>query len=104
MNVYQTISASTLSSSQSSLDRLFAVARKTTVIQLRWPLVILSSYLLLYSPGEWLTPMHTEAVVVFYLITNTTLYFLSDSRFESPYFYGPLLLFDTVFHQRCDHL
>src|SRR5512132_1526363 len=97
MNVYQTTNALTLSPSQSSLDRLFAVARKTTVIQLRWPLVILSSYLLLYSPGEWLAPMHTEAVVVFYLITNTTLYFLSDSRFESPSFYGPLLLFDTVF-------
>jgi signal transduction histidine kinase len=80
-----------------SLDRLFEAAKKATVIQLRWPLVILCSYLLLYSPGSWLTPSQTHAVLVFYLLTNATLYFVADEFFDSPYFYGPLLLFDTVF-------
>jgi signal transduction histidine kinase len=80
-----------------SLDRLFDTAKKTTVIQLRWPLVILCSYLLLYSPKGWLPEGQTQAILIFYLLTNATLYFVADESFESPYFYGPLLLFDTAF-------
>ncbi len=80
-----------------SLDRLFEAAKKRTVIQLRWPLVILCSYLLLYAPNSWLTSTQTNAVLIFYLLTNTTLYFVADDLFDSPYFYGPLLFFDTIF-------
>ncbi len=80
-----------------SLDRLFEGVRKATVIQLRWPLVILCSYLLLYSPGSWLTPNQIQFVVVFYLFTNATLYFVGDNFFDAPHFYGSLLLFDAVF-------
>src|SRR3990170_2692572 len=79
------------------LDELFGAAKKTTVIQLRWPLVILCSYLLLYSPGLWLTPTQIQFVVVFYLLTNATLYFVGDEFFDRPHCYGSLLLFDTVF-------
>jgi signal transduction histidine kinase len=79
------------------LDRLFDAVKKTTVIQLRWPLVILCAYLLLYSPTIWLTPGQTDALLIFYLLTNATLYFVADEYFDSPYFYGPLLVFDTVF-------
>ncbi len=79
------------------LDRLFAAAKKTTVIQLRWPLVISCAYLLLYSPAVWLTPAQIEALLVFYLLSNATLYFIADEYFDSSYFYGPLLLFDTAF-------
>ncbi len=79
------------------LDRLFDAAKKTTVIQLRWPLVILCAYLLLYSPAVWLTPAQTDALLIFYLLTNATLYFVADEYFDSPYFYGPLLVFDTAF-------
>ena len=78
-------------------DRLFDAVKKTTVIQLRWPLVILCAYLLLYSPTVWLTPAQTDALLIFYLLTNATLYFVADEYFDSPYFYGPLLVFDTVF-------
>ena len=80
-----------------SLDRLFEAVKKGTVIQLRWPLVILCSYLLLYSPGSWLTSNQIQFVVVFYLLTNATLYFVGDEVFDAPTFYGPLLLFDAVF-------
>src|SRR5262245_6159047 len=79
-----------------SLDRLFEAAKKDTVIRLRWPLVILSSYLLYYIPNEWLTPAQVQAVLILYLLSHTTLYFLSDELFDSPYFYGPLILFDTA--------
>ncbi len=79
------------------LDRFFGAVKKTTVIELRWPLVISCAYLLLYSPVLWLTQIQTEALLIFYLLTNATLYFVADEYFESPYFYGPLLVFDTAF-------
>ncbi|HEY7220632.1 MAG TPA: hypothetical protein VH985_19820, partial [Candidatus Binatia bacterium] len=79
-----------------SFDRLFDAAKKNTVIRLRWPLVILSSYLLYYTPSEWLTPTQVQAVLILYLLSHSTLYFLADDLFDSPYFYGPLLIFDTI--------
>ncbi len=79
------------------LDRLFGAVKKTTVIELRWPLVISCAYLLLYSQVVWLTPIQIEVLLIFYLLTNATLYFVADEYFESPYFYGPLLVFDTAF-------
>ena len=95
MGVVQTSEPS--AASPRSLDRLFDAAKKRTVIQLRWPLVILCSYLLLYAPNSWLTPAQTNAILIFYLLTNATLYFVAEDFFDSAYFYGPLLLFDTVF-------
>ena len=95
MGVVQTTEPSA-SASTRSLDRLFEAAKKRTVIQLRWPLVILCSYLLLYAPNSWLTPAQTNAILIFYLLTNATLYFVADDFFDSAYFYGPLLFFDTV--------
>ncbi len=79
-----------------SFDRLFDAAKKDTVIRLRWPLVILSSYLLYYTPSEWLTPTQVQVVLSLYLLSHSTLYFLADDLFDSPYFYGPLLVFDTI--------
>ncbi|HEY1232992.1 MAG TPA: hypothetical protein VGH22_06395, partial [Candidatus Binatia bacterium] len=79
-----------------NLDRLFGAASKDTVIRLRWPLVILSSYLLYYTPSEWLTPAQIQALLAVYLLSHSTLYFLADDLFDSPYFYAPLLIFDTI--------
>jgi signal transduction histidine kinase len=100
MGVVQTIEPSA-SASPRSLDRFFEAAKKRTVIQLRWPLVILCSYLILYAPNSWLPPAHINAILIFYLLTNATLYFVADDAFDSPYFYGPLLFFDTVFLTVC---
>ena len=79
-----------------SFDRFFDAATKDMVIRLRWPLVILSSYLLYYAPSQWLTPTQVQALLILYLLSHATLYFLSDELFDLPYVYGPLLLFDTV--------
>ena len=79
-----------------NLDRLFDAAKKDAVIRLRWPLVILSSYLLYYAPSVWLTHAQVQAILILYLLSHSTLYFLADDLFDSPYFYGPLLLFDTA--------
>jgi hypothetical protein len=80
-----------------NLDGLFEMAQEKTVIQLRWPLVILSSYLLLYSPSDWLSAPLSQAIVVFYLLTNVTLYSVAENYIGWPTFYGPLILFDTIF-------
>jgi signal transduction histidine kinase len=78
-----------------SFERLFDSAKKDTVIRLRWPLVILSSYLLYYAPSHWLTPTQVQSLLILYLLSHATLYFVADELFDSPYLYGPLLLFDT---------
>jgi signal transduction histidine kinase len=77
-------------------DLIFGVAQKETVIRLRWPLVILSSYLLYYAPDAWLSVAQVHAILSLYLLSHATLYFLADDFFDSPYFYGPLLVFDTL--------
>ena len=79
-----------------NLELLFTAAKKDTVIRLRWPLVILSSYLLYYTPSAWFTPTQVQALLILYLLSHSTLYFLGDDLFDSRYFYGPLLIFDTV--------
>lgn len=79
-----------------NVDWIFGVAKKETVIRLRWPLVILSSYLLYYAPVAWLSVTQVQALLSLYLLSHATLYFLADDFFDSPYFYGPLLVFDTL--------
>lgn len=74
-----------------------AVLKKETVIRVRWPFVIMCSYLLLYSTGGRVAPAEVHALLLFYLMTNATLYFVEDKLLNSPYFYGPLLFLDTLF-------
>ena len=97
MQVAQTIKLAAFLPNSHNLDQLFETPQKKTVIQLRWPLVILSCYLLLYSPGDWLYASQIQAIAVFYLLTNVTLYCVAEDHFNGPKFYGPLLLFDTFF-------
>ena len=96
MAISQTLNSNNSSRRAWKIDRLFDAAKKDTVIRLRWPLVILSSYLLYYTPSQWLTPTQVQAILILYLLSHTTLYFLADDLFDSRYFYGPLLLFDTI--------
>src|SRR3970282_2457914 len=81
---------------RSSFDRLFDATKKDSLMRLRWPLVILSSYLLYYTPSAWLTPTQVQAILILYLLSHCTLYFLADDFFDARYFYGPLLIFDTI--------
>jgi signal transduction histidine kinase len=97
MDVLQSLKSSASAPSLGSFHKFLEAARKKTVVELRWPLVILCAYLLLYVPNSWLSPAQTNAVLIFYLITNATLYLIADDFFDSVYFYGPLLFFDSVF-------
>jgi signal transduction histidine kinase len=97
MDVLQSLKSSASASSLGTFHKLLEAVRQRTVIELRWPLVILCAYLLLYAPNSWLTPAQANAALIFYLLTNATLYLVADDFFDSAYFYGPLLFFDTVF-------
>ncbi|MGH7876029.1 MAG: ATP-binding protein, partial [Candidatus Binatia bacterium] len=41
-------------------------------------------------------PAPVQAVLILYLLSHSTLYFVADEFFDSRYFYGPLLAFDTL--------
>lgn len=97
MDVLQSLKSSASASSLGTFHKLLEAVRQRTIIELRWPLVILCAYLLLYAPNSWLTPAQANAALIFYLLTNATLYLVADDFFDSAYFYGPLLFFDTVF-------
>jgi len=76
---------------------LFESSKKTTVIRLRWLIVIISSYLLAFPYEAMLDPFFIRGIIVFYLLTNAALYFVDEKLFDSSYFYTPLVIFDTLF-------
>jgi diguanylate cyclase (GGDEF)-like protein len=71
--------------------------RKITVIRLRWLVVIICAYLLLFSPDPLLKPIALHGVVLGYLLTGIVLYFLPDRLFDDSLFYSPMVIFDTLF-------
>jgi len=69
--------------------------KKTTVIRLRWPVVLICSYLLIHATAPWFSPVVLQTLLILYLISNGVLYFVREQLFDSSYFYVPLVLFDT---------
>ena len=76
---------------------IFEVPEKITIIRLRWPVVIVCSYLLLYSRGGWFDPIMIHGFLLLYLLSNAALYLVDEKIFASSYFYTPLVVFDTLF-------
>ncbi len=75
---------------------IFEAPKKTTVIRLRWPVVIICAYLLVNAPGYWLPPAYFHGFLFFYIISTVALYFLDEQYFDSVFFYIPLVIFDTL--------
>ncbi|MBI3060054.1 MAG: sensor domain-containing diguanylate cyclase [Deltaproteobacteria bacterium] len=75
---------------------IFDAPKKAMIIRLRWPVVIICSYLLLFSTEGWLDPVAAYALL-FYMLSNTALYLVDEELFSSAYFYTPLVIFDTLF-------
>lgn len=78
-------------------EGIFEISRKSTVIGLRWPVVIVCAYLLLYSPSPWLSVTTSHFLLLLYILSNAVLHRLDERLFDSPYFYIPLVVFDTMF-------
>ena len=91
------VSSQTISSTFfGDASAIFDVPKKIAIIRLRWPVVIICSYLLLYSRGGQLDPIVVYGVLL-YVLSNAALYLVDEKLFSSSYFYTPLVIFDTLF-------
>jgi signal transduction histidine kinase len=81
----------------SEFGEVLHLPRKTTVIQLRWPVVIISAYLLLTSHKELPAATLVHGLLILYILSNVVLQFLDERLFDSSSFYTPLVIFDTLF-------
>jgi len=77
-------------------DFPFGVSTKRSVILIRWPVVIVCSYLLLSPSIRWVNPVLLYPFVLFYLASNVALRYVTKARFERSSFYTPLVIADTV--------
>ena len=74
----------------------FGLPLKASIILLRWPVVLICSYLLLFPSGEYLSATILNTFVVLFVISNVAINFLDDSWFTSWSFYYPLVIADTI--------
>ena len=65
-------------------------------IRLRWLVVIVCSYLLLYSQELTQSSSLATAFILLYILSNVGLQMVNERLFESSYFYAPIVLFDTL--------
>ena len=69
---------------------------KPTVILIRWPVVLISSSLILYRTDAWSISPFLDAFVIFYALSNAGLYFVDESVFRNIKFNVLLVGLDTL--------
>jgi signal transduction histidine kinase len=74
----------------------FGMPIKAGVVLIRWPVVIICSYLLLYPSFRLVPEPVLHAFVLVYIASNVALYFVSEDYFLSPAFYYPVVIADTI--------
>jgi signal transduction histidine kinase len=74
----------------------FGFPLKLSVILIRWPVVIICTYLLLYPSLDRIPVWFSYGAVLIYIASNVGLYFLPEERFASWSFYYPLVIADTI--------
>ena len=74
----------------------FGLPLKASIILIRWPVVLICSYLLLFPSGEYLSAIILNTFVVLFVVSNVAINFLDDSWFTSWSFYYPLVIADTI--------
>ena len=80
----------------SQLAARIGIPLKPSIILIRWPVVIICSYLLLYPSAPYLPESFFHAFILLYITSNVALYFLDDEWFVSWSFYYPLVITDTI--------
>jgi signal transduction histidine kinase len=80
----------------SSVTRRFGFPLKLSVILIRWPVVIISTYLLLYPSLDRVPTWFSYGAILLYIGSNVGLYFFAEERFASWSFYYPLVIADTI--------
>ena len=74
----------------------FGLPLKASIILIRWPVVLICSYLLLFPSGQYLSAIILNTFVVLFVVSNVAINFLDDSWFTSWSFYYPLVIGDTI--------
>ncbi len=69
---------------------------KPSVILLRWPVVIVCAYLLLYPAVEYLPTALSHVFIILYVASNVALYFVGEEKFATWSFYYPFVVTDTI--------
>lgn len=69
---------------------------KPTVILIRWLVVIICAYLLLYPSEASLPPILTQTFILLYIASNVVFYFVNELIFRSSVFYSTVVLSDTL--------
>ena len=73
-----------------------AMPTKSTVILIRWPVVLISSSLILLRTGTFSMGIILDAFVAFYLLSNAGLYFVREEAFRNVKFNVSLVGLDTL--------
>jgi len=69
---------------------------KSTVVLIRWPVVLISSSLIFYRSDALQMPAFLDAFVIFYALSNVGLYFVDESAFRNLKFNVLLVGVDTL--------
>src|SRR6266511_1875761 len=72
------------------------VPLKSTVVLIRWPVVLISSSLILYRTDGLAMPPFLDVLVIFYALSNAGLYFVDESAFRNFKFNVSLVVVDTL--------
>ena len=75
---------------------VFDAPKKPTIIRLRWLVITIASYLLLFSERSLIPDDFIHAFVLIYILTNAGLLVVDARRFELTRFVGPLVVCDTL--------
>ena len=94
MKAAKTIDLFPFTSSQFAVR--FGMPVKASVVLIRWPVVIICAYLLLYPSSHVIPQSVLHTLILFYIASNVVLYFVSEERFAYPSFYYPIIILDTV--------
>jgi len=83
--------------SLSSFAKLvFEAPKKQTIIRLRWLVIAVASYLLLFAQETLVSADLIHAFVLVYVSTNASLYYLESASFDSVRFLATLVFADTI--------
>jgi len=74
----------------------FLLSLKPSIILIRWPVVIICSYLLLNPSAPYLPQSFFHAFILLYVLSNVALHFFDEQSFASWSFYYPLVIADTI--------
>jgi PAS domain S-box-containing protein len=70
--------------------------RKRTILTLRWAVIILTSYLIVFGKGRITAPDLGHFFILIYILSNLILIFLPKTWFSNPKFFYFLVVFDTA--------